>query len=133
MTDKPVPQVSALSAPYWEGAASGELRVQHCRGCDARFLYARAICPECWKTDLEWEASAGRGHILSITTVHQAPFEAFAPDAPYHLAIVRLEEGAQLMAQIVGDADARIGDAVTVTFEQRGAVALPQFTKWISS
>lgn len=126
---KPQPVRSALNRPYWDGTASGVLRIQHCRACDARFLYARTLCPACWKSDLLWEAATGRGHILAITTVHQAPYAAFADDAPYRIAIIRLEEGAQLMANIIGAGamDAVIGDPVEVTFEQRGDVVIPQF------
>lgn len=129
MTAKPLPPVTALSAPYWRGTAAGELRVQHCRSCDHRFLYARALCPNCWRTDLEWEKASGRGAIMALTTVHQPPYAAFAEDVPYRIAIVRLEEGAQMMANIVGDRapDAAIGDAVEVLFEQRGDIAVPQF------
>lgn len=129
MSAKPVPPVSALAEPYWQGAAGGELRVQHCAACDARFLYARALCPRCWTPDPEWVAVSGRGTIATMTVVHQAPYAAFADDVPFVIAVIRLEEGPQLMANILGadPATLSIGHPVTVTFEQRGELFLPQF------
>ena len=49
---------------------------------------------------------------------------------PYAIALVDLDEGFRMMANIVGADPARvaIGDRVRLVFEQRGEVALPQFT-----
>ena len=129
MSAKPVPPIDPLAAPYWEGTAKGELRVQHCGACDARFLYAHALCPKCWTPDPAWDRVKGHGRIVAATIVHQAPYAAFAGDVPYAVLIVRLEEGPTLMANFVGDdpTAATIGRAVEVVFEQRGGVALPQF------
>jgi len=62
--------------------------------------------------------------------VHQAPSPFFQERAPYVLAIVELEEGPRLMANIVGVEPGRvhIDMAVQVTFERRGEVSIPQFT-----
>jgi hypothetical protein len=59
--------------------------------------------------------------------VHQAPSPAF--DVPYVLAIVRLEEGPQLMCNLIDvePAAVRCDLPVEVTFEKRGDFALPQF------
>jgi uncharacterized OB-fold protein len=62
--------------------------------------------------------------------MHRAPFPAFATRVPYVVALIDLEEGPRMMANIVGD-DAlhtKIGDRVTVCFEERaGGSKLPQF------
>lgn len=129
MTTKPVPTPSALSAPYWDGAARGELVCQRCGNCGAHFLHAREWCPACGSAALQWVATSGNGEVLTYAVVHHAPYEAFERDVPYVIAIVRLREGAQLMCNIV-DVDTSkvdVGMAVSVTFEERGAVTLPQF------
>lgn len=131
MSDKPVPTITDLSAPYWEGAAEGELRVQQCAHCKARFLYAKSLCPKCWTPDPHWIRVSGRGRIQTMTIVNQAPYDSFAADVPYVIAIVKLDEGPQLMANIV-DFDASpitVGQSVSVTFEKRGAITLPQFRR----
>jgi uncharacterized OB-fold protein len=50
---------------------------------------------------------------------------------PYVVALVDLAEGPRMMANVVGDGalDVAIDDPVTVTFETRGAIALPQFER----
>lgn len=129
MSDKPIPSISQVAGPYWEGAVLGELRVHHCSACDARFLYARSLCPRCWTPDPGWETVSGRGRVQSFTVVAQAPYAAFADDVPYVVAIVRLDEGPTMMANIVDcdPATVAIGLPVEVTFERRGDVSLPQF------
>ena len=57
---------------------------------------------------------------------------AFAPRVPYVVALIDLDEGPRMMANIVGDdaLDVAIGDRVKVTFEDRGDGAmLPQFKR----
>ncbi len=96
-----------------------------------RFIhYPRAWCPRCWKTDLEWVESRGRGRVVTFTVVHQAPFESYAAEVPYVLAVVRLEEGPQMMTNVVGisPAQVRIDLAVEVVFEEReGGFRVPLF------
>ncbi len=56
--------------------------------------------------------SAIRGEIYSFTRVMEAP-AAFAGQAPYYLALVRLEDGALITAQLTDiDGKVCIGDPV---------------------
>lgn len=130
MTAKPLPQVGPIDRPFWEAARRGELVLQRCRACGAAILPANPWCPRCWSALLDWEPASGRGTIVSFTVVHQAASEAFAGDVPYVLAVARLDEGPQLMGNIVdGPSDqVAIGRAVRVVFEERGEWSLPQFT-----
>lgn len=48
-----------------------------------------------------WAPTAPRGSIYSFTVVHRPPEPAFAPDVPYVVAVVQLEEGGRIMANIV--------------------------------
>jgi uncharacterized protein len=129
MNSKPVPRITELSRPYWEGAAASELRVQRCSNCEARFLYPRMWCPKCWTVDPLWEVVSGRGEIIACTVVAQAPYESYAQAGPYAIAIVALEEGPQLMTNIIGCRveEVRIGMKVVATFEKRGECTIPQF------
>jgi len=57
---------------------------------------------------------------------------AFAPRVPYVVALVELDEGPRMMANILGsDAlEVGIGDRVQVAFEDRGDGAMvPQFVR----
>ena len=66
----------------------------------------------------------------AVTVVHRAPSAAFKADVPYAIALVDLDEGFRMLANVVGTAPetVRIGDRVRLVFEPRGEVALPQFT-----
>jgi uncharacterized OB-fold protein len=92
----------------------------------------RHLCPHCWSDQLEWAESAGRGSIQSFSIVHRAPTADFAANAPYVIALVDLDEGPRMFANVVGNGalEVAIGDRVSVTFEDRGDGALvPQFTR----
>ena len=129
-TAKPLPRVNDTTRPYWDGARAGRLLLQRCLSCATLIHYPRAWCPRCWKTDLEWVESRGRGRVVTFTVVHQAPFESYAAEVPYVLAVVRLEEGPQMMTNVVGisPAQVRIDLAVEVVFEEReGGFRVPLF------
>ncbi len=130
MSAKPIPQPSDLTAPYWAGAAAGELRTQYCPRCGHHFLYPRRWCPSCWHDQPRWEPVSGRGTVTAFSVIHQAPFDSYAADVPYAIAVVKLEEGPQLMTNIVGcePDEVAVGMAVEVAFEARGDQAVPQFS-----
>ena len=68
---------------------------------------------------VEWVKASGRGTVLSYTVVYRPVTKAFAEDVPYVVALVTLEEGPQMMSNIVECDPERvaIGMLVTVTFE----------------
>jgi uncharacterized OB-fold protein len=129
--DKPVPSITAETRPFWDGCAAGELRYQACRECGRVQFYPRALCAGCGGVALEWRRSRGEGTVYAVTVVHRAPSAAFRADVPYAVALVDLDEGFRMLANVVGGApaDVAIGDRVRVAFEPRGAVTLPQFTR----
>lgn len=128
MSAKPVPEITDLNRAFFEGTAKGELRLRHCCSCDAVFRFAHPLCPKCWSDALDYVVASGNGTIESYTVVHMPPYEAWADDLPYVIALITLDEGVRVMGNIdVASADVSIGMPVEVWFEQRGPVALPQF------
>ncbi|MFB4316013.1 Zn-ribbon domain-containing OB-fold protein [Actinomadura sp. 21ATH] len=127
MTIRPVPD--ADTAPYWDGLAAGELRLQRCGGCGRTVFYPRAVCPHCFGTDLSWQAASGLGTIYSFTVAHRA-FGDFAGQVPFTVALVDLDEGVRMMTRITGPDRPAIGDRVRLAVT---AVAddlrLPYFTR----
>jgi len=81
-----------------------------CERCGARIFPPRDVCPECEKPAQTPFVFSGRGEVYSYSTVYHPPrgFEEFAP---YTVALVRLEEGPLVTAQLTDvDADGvRIG------------------------
>ena len=133
MSDQlPAPVSNPDSAPYWNGAREERLMIRKCCACSALHFMPRFLCPSCWSEDLEWIQSSGRGTVHSFTVIRRAPMEIFASRVPYVVALVDLEEGPRMMTNIVGAnaLETRIGDRVSVCFEDRGEGAkIPQFQR----
>ena len=130
--DLPQPIANADSQPYWDGAREHKLLIRRCKACTSLHFMPRHLCPECWSDQLEWVQSKGTGSVYSFSIIRRAPLPAFASRTPYVTALIELDEGPRMVANIVG-ADAlsvRIGDKVGVVFEDRGDGALiPQFKR----
>lgn len=126
----PLPEITAESRPFWDGCRRHELLVQRCRACGTFQHYPRGVCARCWGADLEWRPSAGRGTVYTFTVVHRSQAPGFKERLPYVLAYVELEEGVQVLTNLVGCApgDVAIGMPVRVTFEDvTPEVSLPRF------
>lgn len=129
----PVPYAdSRLSVPFWDGCRSGELRYQQCEACGLANFPPTEHCRQCISPQLNWAISGGAGEIYSWTVVHRPVTAEF--ESPYAPAIVTLDEGYQMLTNIVGVApDAlAVGMRVRVQFHAVGAldfaVTLPYFT-----
>lgn len=128
----PQPIANADSQPYWNAARERRLVIRKCKACGQLHFMPRHLCPACWSDQLEWVDARGTGTVHSFTVIHRASDPAFAPLVPYVVALVELDEGPRMMANILGAGamDVKIGDPVRVTFEDRGDGALlPQFER----
>jgi uncharacterized protein len=126
-TERPLPHPSELSGPHWQGARDHRLMVQHCGACAAYVFPPSPVCTHCFSTDLAWEQSSGRGRIYSYTIIHRAPAPSF--EVPYCAAIITLEEGWNMISNIVGSPMEviMVGLPVRVAFMVIGDVTLPIF------
>ena len=128
----PAPVPNADSSPYWNAARERRLLLRKCTACGELHFMPRHLCPVCWSDQLEWIESKGTGSVHSFTIIRRAPLPAFAARAPYVLALIDLDEGPRMMANVLGEdaLSVRIGDRVKVTFEERGEGAMiPQFLR----
>jgi len=131
---KPLPQLNAVTRPFWEAAARGQLTMPRCRYCSAFTWPPLPSCGECGSAALEWTRLSGRGMVYSFTVIRQIvggpSARAFEPDIPYVVAWIDLEEGPRLVSNIVGCPieQVTIGMAVEVVLEQASAeIWLPKF------
>jgi len=126
---KPLPPVTADTRPFWDRCRAGQLSYQRCAACGRVQFYPRVLCAACGGRALDWERSAGLGRVHAVTVVYRAPSPAFRADVPYAIALVDLDEGFRMMANVVGcdPETVAIGDRVRLRFEARGDIALPQF------
>lgn len=81
-----------------------------CPHCQVRIFPPRDICPECGQEARLEFAFSGRGEVYSYTTVMDAP-TGHEQNAPYTVALIRLEEGPMVTAQLtdLGDQPVEIG------------------------
>jgi uncharacterized OB-fold protein len=84
-----------------------------CPHCDSKIFPPRDICPDCGEDAKTTYQFSGRGEIYSFTTVYQAP-AGHEENSPYPVAIVRLEEGPLVTAQLtdIGEDSVEIGTQV---------------------
>lgn len=70
-----------------------------CPHCEAKIFPPRDVCPDCGKEAKTLYSFSGKGEVYSYTTVYEPPagYEDFAP---YTVALVRLEEGPMVTAQL---------------------------------
>ncbi len=97
--------VSEIVQGFRDGLAAGDLLVQKCNACNQLNMYPRYACPHCQSDDLGWQKAVGKGTLMSVTTLRAGGPEGFEHEIPYALGIIRLDEGVQLLARLVPDAD----------------------------
>lgn len=125
----PVPNPSPESRPYWEGTRAGELRYQRCGACDAANFGPGLRCARCQADTLGWVAGSGVGEVYSWTVVWRPQTPAF--EVPYAPAIIRLDEGYDMMSALIGlDTEAiEAGLRVRVEFHAvSDTITLPFFS-----
>ncbi len=132
MSDKPfrvLPRVTDQNRHFWTGGAQGKLQLLRCRACGTWVHPPAPVCPDCLSRDVAPSALSGRAKVVTVTLNHQ-PWVP-APDHPYAIAIVELEEqpGLRLMTNVVNcpPEAVHIGMPVRVVFEAHGDVHVPLF------
>jgi len=83
---------------------------EECPHCSAKIFPPRDVCPECGGEAKEPYRFSGRGSVYSYTVMHSAP-SGFEESLPYTIALVKLDEGPTVTAQLtdVGEKEVTIG------------------------
>lgn len=102
-----------------------------CPDCDGKIFPPRDVCPHCEEQAGPDFQFSGKGEVYSFTTIHTPPAE-FEGNAPYIVALVKLEEGPLITAQLtdVDEAEVKIGmplEMVTRKLTEAGAEGLIQY------
>jgi uncharacterized protein len=129
----PLPRPTPVSAPFWDGCGRGELLFQRCKCCDKAMFPPALQCRYCGGSELGWETSGGKGSVYSWSVVWRPQIPAFT--IPYVAVIVDLDEGYQILSNIIGcdPADICLGMRLRVEFHEIGGnVHLPYFRPDIS-
>lgn len=70
-----------------------------CQDCQHKMFPPRLVCPQCRQRKVEPFQFCGRGTIFSFTTLYQAA-KAFEHNIPYTVALIDLDEGVRITAQL---------------------------------
>lgn len=129
---RPLPEPSAWSAPFWQAAREERLVIQECHDCDALTMYPKRLCPLCLGENLGWRESSGQGEVYTYTEQVAGPPSGFESLVPYVVAVIRLDDGVQMMSNVVGPGASSVecGDRVSVAFHaiEGTDTVLPVFT-----
>lgn len=81
-----------------------------CPHCEGKIFPPRDVCPHCGEDARTQYAFSGRGEVFSFTVMHDAP-SGFEENLPYTVALVKLDEGPMVTAQLtdLGDRPVEIG------------------------
>jgi uncharacterized protein len=127
---KPVPVVNPWARPFWEAARKEKLIIQKCKDCGKFVFYPRIACPHCFSEATEWVEASGKGKVYTYTVVENNAPSAFIRDIPYVVAVIRLDEGVQMLSNVVGcdPREVQCDMPVEVTFEKLNEeFTLPKF------
>jgi len=97
---------------------------EECPHCKVKIFPPRDVCPECSGEAKEPYAFSGQGEVYSFTTLSDGP-SGFEDYTPYTVALVKLEEGPMVTAQLtdLGEEPVEIGmpvEMVTRRIRQDG-------------
>lgn len=110
---------------YWrENPSRYNLIGMKCGNCGTVYFPPRSICPKCRRKSLGKMSSfklSGKGRVYSYTVVHD-PMPDFSLMKPYIMAMVEMEEGIKITAQLVDCEPDRvsIGMPVETTLRKLG-------------
>ena len=85
---------------FFEEVRAGRLSGIRCGKCGELAIPPKEFCPTCQERDWTTVPLAGGGTITSFTVIRVAP-RGRAAEAPYAVAVVRLDEGVALLGRIV--------------------------------
>jgi uncharacterized OB-fold protein len=118
------PALNPGDQPYFDAAKEGKLMLKRCNACGEHHHYPRALCPFCFSEKVEWVQAKGTGEIYTYSVTRRGG------PTPYCIAYVTLDEGVNMMTNIVDcDLDTiKVGQKVQVAFKQtEGGFAMPVF------
>jgi uncharacterized OB-fold protein len=127
-----LPAADPLTEFFWAGARAGKLLILRCQTCGFFVHWPRPMCKRCHSFDLAPQQVSGRGRLYTYTVAVQAFHPWFETRLPYVLAVVELEEQAnlKLVSNVVDCAprDVHVGMDLQVDFERIAAdFVLPVF------
>ncbi len=87
--------------------------------CGELHFPPRMVCPSCGSENQQPFRFAGSGSVVSYTIIQAAP-SGFEGAVPYCIALVKLDEGQVISAEVVNFENVVIGKRVCMVFRKQG-------------
>lgn len=122
IAERPLPEVTELTEPFWTGCKEHRLVIQRCDDCGTFRFPPEAGCAACSSLSSTWTEVSGRATLYTWTEAHPPLLPYFAERAPWPIAFVQLEEGPRMATNLVDieTSDYEIGMPVQADFEDIG-------------
>lgn len=119
-TPRPLPRANVYldTRPFWEAARQGRLLIQYCKDTGRPQFFPRPVSLATGRRNVEWREASGKGTVYSWTVTYSA-WPGHEDRVPYVCALVELEEGVRMVANILHCKleDIRIGMPVKLCWE----------------
>lgn len=95
-----IPPPRSYSQPYWEATRDKKLLLQYDPKVGRYQFFPRAAGIATGHRDLEWREVSGKGEVFSFTIARRTR-EPFRGHEPFFIVLVTLDEGVNVMANMV--------------------------------
>jgi hypothetical protein len=121
ISNKPLPEITDQTRPFWTAAKNRKLVLQTCARCGARSFFPKPWCVECGCRDVPWTEARPTGTVYSYTVSRAVAMNlaGWQGELPVLMCLIDLDDGARLYGQVTDTAPEtiRIGMRVEAYFE----------------
>ncbi len=119
IAERPLPEITELTEPFWTAAKAKRLEIQRCDDCGTYRFPPEYGCAACSSRNYSWTVVSGRAELYTWTAAYPPLLPYFAERAPWPLAFVQLEEGPRMATNLPGVdlSDYEIGMPLQADFE----------------
>lgn len=119
IVQRPLPEMTPLTEPFWSAAKERQLVIQRCDACGAYRFPPEPACVYCGSLRATWAPVSGRATLWSWTVGYPPLLPFFAQRAPWPVAVVQLDEGPRMVTNLVNVPveDYEVGTPLEAAFE----------------
>lgn len=99
--DKPMPEPTPVTQPFWDGLREHKVKIQYSPSAGQYVFYPRILTPGTLADDLEWREVSGAGTLYAFTVADRPTAPPWADSLPQLPAIVELDEGPRVSTEMV--------------------------------
>jgi uncharacterized protein len=121
--NRPVPEPTPVSRPFWDGLAQHRILVQYSPSLQRYVFYPRTLAPGTLADDLEWREIDGAGTLYTFTVARRPTGPPWIDAVPQLLAVVQWDAGPKFSTELtaadgaaIDPDDIRIGMPVRPVF-----------------